>query len=389
MEDELNKRTESETDQTSITISQLSNPAGGDNIRIMEDITVDWTPSFDYKTLAAQEIEEYSNIEVTKDLREGGKHAQKAWDYWFRYLSVNVWKTSLNAEVVSFCNSIKNPRILSLGCGYGGHELAIARELKKPFQIIAVDLNGNLFSKAIQEAKKDDFDICFKALDLNFVHIVENSYDLIFAHASLHHLLNLEHVFLQIYKGLKENGRFVVQDVIGKTQVLFWKENVDCAIDIVSQMPERYKAGISDKEPIIAPYVEPSVQKGMEGIRQEEIPGLLELFFTPIKYFPFGAVMRLICTNPQLGKHFDPDKDEDRTYLEKIFQTDIELVKEGKLRPTEMLGVYIKRPRIDTDQIFLRAKSKLDEILQKKGESSPIKEDPDNEDAIFSVEIQE
>ena len=335
-----------------------------------KDIAVDWTPAFDYQTLTAEEIEEYSNIEVTEDLREGGIHAQKAWDYWFKYLSTNIWKTSLSAEIVSFCNTIDHPRILSLGCGYGGVELGIARQLNKPFQITAVDLNGQLFTRAGQEAKANGFDICFMALDLNYVKIHENSFDLIFAHASLHHLLNLEHVFLQIHRGLSENGRLIVQDIIGKTQVLFWKDNVDRAIEIVRQMPARYKAGIPDKQAIIAPYVEPATQKGMEGIRQEEIPALLESFFTPVKVFPYGAFMRLICTHPELGKRLDPDRPADRKYMERIFKIDLQLIAQDKLRPTEMLGVYRKRSAIDINEINSRANMRLGELLVRQGKAS-------------------
>ena len=337
-----------------------------------KDIAVDWTPAFDYQTLTFEEIKEYSNIEVTEDLREGGIHAQKAWEYWFKYLSTNIWKTSLSAEIVSFSNTIDNPRILSLGCGYGGVELGIARQLNKPFQITAVDLNGELFTRARQEAKANGFDIRFMALDLNYVKIHENSFDLIFAHASLHHLLNLEHVFLQIHRGLRENKRLIVQDIIGKTQVLFWKDNVDRAIEIVRQMPARYKAGISDKRAIISPYVEPATQKGMEGIRQEEIPALLESFFTPVKVFPYGAFMRLICTHPELGKRLDPDKPPDRKYLEKIFKIDLQLIAQDKLRPTEMLGVYEKGTEVDIHKIQAQAQLRLGKLLVQQGKGNRV-----------------
>ena len=314
-------------------------------------VATDWTGSFDYRKLKEEEIEEYSNIEVTEDLHEGGIHAQKAWAYWFQYLAREQWKTSLSGEILSFCNTIANPRILSLGCGYGGIELEIASSLKKPYEIIAVDLNCSIFNRAREEAATKGFNIRFLSVDLNFVGIRENAFDLVFAHASLHHLLNLEHVFRQIYSGLRENGRLIVQDIIGKTQVLFWKENVDFAIDLVRNMPRQYKPDSLDEQAIIPPYVEPSIQKGMEGIRQEEIESQINKYFAPIKMFKYGSFIRLICTHPELGKRICPSKEADREYLETLFRLDLQQIEENKLRPTEMLAVFEKRASIDVNKI--------------------------------------
>jgi len=324
-----------------------------------QQVAIDWTDSFDYQKLKKEEIETYSSIEVTEDLYEGGIHAQKAWAYWFQYLVRDIWKTSLAEEIVSFCNTVASPRILSLGCGYGGVELGIAPSLKKPYEIIAVDLNGSIFNRAEEEARTKGFNIRFLSLDLNFVGIREGAFDLVFAHASLHHLLNLEHVFSQIYRGLRENGRLIVQDIIGKTQVLFWKENVDFAIDLVRNMPPRYKPDSLGEQSIIPPYVEPAIQKGMEGIRQEEIESQINKYFAPIKMLKYGSFIRLICTHPELGKRIGPSNDADREYLETLFRLDLQQIEENKLRPTEMLAVFEKRASVDVNKINLEGHTNL------------------------------
>ena len=105
-------------------------------VSITKEVEIDRTTIYDYSKLVKEEIEEYSNIEVTDNLREGGVHAQKAWGYWFQYLSEQVWKTSLNAEIIQFCRGIDNPQILSLGCGYGGVELCIAKSLYRPIKCL-------------------------------------------------------------------------------------------------------------------------------------------------------------------------------------------------------------------------------------------------------------
>jgi len=331
-----------------------------------KEVEIDWTAISDYSKLVEEEIKHYSNIKVTDSLTEGGVFAQKAWKFWFQYLSEQVWKTSLHAEVINFCSGIDNPRILSLGCGYGGHELRIAKSLKSAYQVIAVDLNPGILAKASAEAEAEKLNIRFLPLDLNYVETKEKSFDLIVAHASLHHLLNLEHVFSQIHRGLKDGGRLIVLDIIGKTQVLFWKENVDFAIDLVDKMPTKYSAGIS-----LPPYSEPSIQLGMEGIRQEEIEPLLSSYLTPIKMFKYGSFMRMICTHPDLGKRFDPDIEADRQYLQSLFEMDVRQVGEGKLSPTEMLAVYEKKDSANFDAINAEARERVNAFLKNRSRLKP------------------
>lgn len=329
-----------------------------DVVSTMQEGEIDWTRLSDYSRLVAEEIQEYSNIEVTEDLREGGVHAQKAWAFWFQYLSEEVWKTSMHVEISRFCAGVENAKILSLGCGYGGVEIAFAQSLRPGYHVTAVDINPGILAKARIEAESKGLNIRFVPLDVNFVEIKENSFDLIVAHASLHHLLNLEHVFSQIHRGLKDHGRLIVLDIIGKTQVLFWKQNVDFAIDLIQAMPPKYGLGIE-----LARYSEPAIQIGMEGIRQEEIESLLNNYFTPLKMFKYGAFMRLICTHPELGKRFDPDIEEDREYLRYIFDLDRRQVENGRLRPTEMLAVYEKKSSVNFDLLNIEAHARINAFL--------------------------
>ena len=336
-------------------------------VSVMEEVRIDWTPAFNYKKLTEQEVDEFSNIEVTKDLLLGGVHAQKSWGYWYRYLAEQVWKTNLCKEIVEFCNSIENPKILSLGCGFGGMELEIAALLKKPYDIVAVDINKNIFAQAIKKTRKDDLHIQFIPLDLNFIKIRQDSFDAIFAHASLHHVLNLEHLLYQIYRGVKRHGRFIMLDMIGKNQALFWKENVDFARYIVRTMPAQYTRKISDRENIIAPYSEPSDQKGMEGIRQEEIERQIYNYFDPLKVFKYNSFIRMICTHPVIGKRIDPDKQQDRKYLEKLFSLDLQQIEDRNLRATEMFGVFTKKELMSIDSINAEAHSYLGAHYARQG----------------------
>ncbi len=322
-------------------------------VTTVDEVQRDFTKSADYRRLVEDEIQHYSGIEVTENLTEGGVHDSKAWTFNFHYLYRHSFRTNPYEQVALIANQRKNPRILSIGCGYGGHELQIAQLLHQPYDLIALDLNPSIFREAERRAAAQGLSVRFKCVDLNFLEIQPASFDVIYAIASIHHVLNLEHFFATIHRGLKADGRLVMLDIIGQRQVLHWKENVEFAAEVVRGMPRRYRASAKplwkqwvhgfDPYTIISRYVEPSEQVGMEGIRQEEIEPLLGHWFAGERVFHYNAFMRLICTNPYLGKRLDPAIDQDRLYLEDLIRLDQAQVHSGKLRPTELFGVFARR----------------------------------------------
>ena len=315
------------------------------SVSTTHDVALDWTKCFAYEALISEEIEHYSEIEVTQDLKEGGLQANHAWERYFQYLTA-LWQTNLSAEIANAARRFQSPRILSLGCGYGGMELDAARHLAPPYELHAIDINERLFSGARTMAERDGLNVTFQALDLNFIELEENSFDVIFAHSSLHHLLNFEHIFQQVYKALSDSGRFIVLDIIGKTQVLFWPENVDFAARLVAEMPEPYRPGLAaDPKALFPAYTDGALQEGMEGIRQEEMEQQIEYLFHPLEKFKYNAFVRLICTHGGIAPNFDVSRAEDLAALESLYRLDQQEIAAGRLRATEMFAVYEKKPR--------------------------------------------
>ena len=78
-------------------------------------------------------------------------------------------------------------------------------------------------------------------------------------------------------------------------------------------------------------------------------------WFTPIKLFRYNAYMRMICTNHYLGTRLDPDKAKDRRYIEKLIRLELEQIESGKLRPTEIFGVFKKNALEGGDQKRLKS----------------------------------
>jgi len=297
----------------------------------------DLTKTLDYAQLIAEEKAHFSDIVVTEDLKEGGAHANKSWEYYHQRVG-NVIAKSDCADVAAYlCGiapAVNRPlEILSLASGYCGHEIEFARRMTRPYKLTCTELNEDIFEKARAVAKTEGLAMNFETADLNFIVIEPKRYDLIFANAAIHHVINLEHLFEQIVGGLSPTGIFHLVEVVGKNRKLIWDENERYANALLDLIPDKLTRGIR------VSVAEEAV--GMEGIRQEDILPLLRKHFTAIFEHRHGAFMRIICTvYPELGLALDPQKSESRRYLDFLIDSDDCCVRYGILRPLEIWGVY-------------------------------------------------
>ncbi len=61
-------------------------------------------------------------------------------------------------------------------------------------------------------------------IDLNFVELPADAYDLVVARSTMHHILNLEHLAYQTNRSLTADGYFFMQDVVCESRFQFSKE---------------------------------------------------------------------------------------------------------------------------------------------------------------------
>ena len=296
----------------------------------------DLTRTFDYAQLIAEERAHFSNIVVTADLKEGGVHANKAWDYYWQRVGQVIEKSGFANLAAYLCGTfpgLDRPlEILSLASGYCGHEIDFARRMTRPYKVTCTELDGAIFEKARAVAKTEGLAMNFETVDLNFITIAPKRYDLIFAHAAIHHVINLEHLFEQIMGGLSPTGILFVAEVVGKNRKLIWDENERYANALLDLIPERVTRGIR--------IAIPDELGGMEGVRQEDILPLLHKHFSAVFEHRHGAFIRFICTHAELGPAFDPQNSETRRYLDFLIDSDDCCVRHGILRPLEIWGVY-------------------------------------------------
>lgn len=307
------------------------------NKEATEDAIIDHTKSFDYDRLIAEEKKHYSQIEITEQLTEGGKHANSAWEYYWQQVSEEISRRAgrygnLVKYIEDFVPSKRKIRILSLGSGYCGHELMIAEQFTRDYEIKCVDINEDLFHQARQQAEMKGLNVTFEVADLNFIQILPQRYDMIFAHAVLHHIINLEQLFIQIAQGLDCAGVFHLVEVTGENRRLLWPENQEFVNGLLDLFPQEMVG-----QHRIQVFAE---DEGMEGVRQEEILPLLKKRFFVLFEHLHGAFMRYVCLDQHLAPLFDPTKPQAKKYLDFLIDCDQSCVRHGLLHPLEIWGIY-------------------------------------------------
>lgn len=107
--------------------------------------------------------------------------------------------------------SVKDFRILDLGCGSGWFARWAADQGAK--SIDALDISTNMISKAkaLNEGNEEyEGKINYRIMDLDIVPLdVQGPYDMVFSSLTLHYLSNLEQIVQQVHAELKPGGSFV------------------------------------------------------------------------------------------------------------------------------------------------------------------------------------
>ena len=247
-------------------------------------------------------------------------------------------------HVLSRLRAREGVRMLSLGSGPGGLELQFAREARSA-KIVCIDLNAGLLEKGCAQAASEGLDVEFRQGDLNTILLPPENFDLVFCHASLHHLLELEHIFQQIKRTLKPRGELIVIDVITRHGYRMWPETRKVIDKIWKTLPAAYRVNhtsyhvkMIDEKIVDAD----SRRSNMECIRSEDILPLLEAGFETSAYVPYYSLCRRLF-DTMYGPNYDLDRALDQAILDWLWALDCYYLGTGILRPETFFGIY--RPK--------------------------------------------
>ncbi len=238
-------------------------------------------------------------------------------------------------------------RIASIGSGNSDLEVRLASRLVAAghdhFIFECLDINPAMHERgrALALAAGLEKHLSFVQADFNAWAPGPDTYQAIIANQSLHHVVELEALFTSIKKGLKDDGLFLVSDMIGRNGHMRWPEALLVVKQFWAELPERYKFN-HHMNRIEKKFVNHNCARwGFEGIRAQDIlPLLLDCFHFEF-FLPYGNVI-FPFVDRGFGHNFDANAEWDRNFIDRVHLADEEGLLSSRLKPTSMLAVLSK-----------------------------------------------
>ena len=240
------------------------------------------------------------------------------------------------------------PVFLSLGAGNCDTEVRTAQLLRNvgltDFVIECLELNPQMIERGKDLAAQSGVNANIVFVQDDFNRWKPNKqYAAIFAYQSLHHVLELEHLFAEVKRGLHPAGFFVTSDMIGRNGHQRWPEAMDALKPFWNELPFEYRRNRSLKR-----YEEEYVNhdcstEGFEGIRAQDILPLLLRNFDFHMFIAFGNIID-VFVDRSFGPNFEVDGEWDRAFIDRVHLFDEQAILDGVLTPTHMFAVMTPVP---------------------------------------------
>jgi len=238
-------------------------------------------------------------------------------------------------------------RIISLGAGECVHEISLIKKLlemgETDFVIEGLELSPLRSERAQANARKEGVQqfLEINESDLNRW-VPSRRYSTVIAKDTLHHVVELEHLFDSIHEALEDEGIFVTTDMIGRNGHMRWPEALEIIQEIWKFIPDHYKTNHQLKR-VEHEYVNWDCSKtGFEGIRAQDIlPLLLERF--SFKTFLGFANLPDIFIERGFGHNLSIDNPRDIGFIDFLEQLNTLLIDLGYLKPTMMYASMTRR----------------------------------------------
>jgi SAM-dependent methyltransferase len=331
------------------------------------------TEALNYATRVKQQVAQYTECEdmhaMLSDINDywKKKHHSKRFrkvtgtqnhiDFYARHLYAAT-------EASGFC------RIVSIGSGDGALEVQVAQKLETlgmndyEFHLVEMSPYQNARAKKNVEHQKLKGRVITVEADLNNW-VPAQSYSGAMAHHSLHHVLELEHLFNQIYNALDDNGRFVTFDIIGRNGHQRWPETYSVINALWHFLPEKKRYHTILKWTSENYRDHDCSTQGFEGIRAQDIlPELIKKFHFDT-FFAWGGLTD-VFTGRSYGGNFDPNTEEDRAFIDLVEELNEVLIENGAIKPTCLCASMLKHVSAEpklylnrTPEIMLRDPQKI------------------------------
>ena len=305
----------------------------------------------EYRQRVAAEKATYHDVEVVHDL-------PPIFHYWSnKYLVPKLAPFGFNNPdeffVAQLLESWSSPssgpkRFISIGAGNCDTEVRIARRLvdlgHRDFTIECLDLNPAMLDRGREEAARAEVAGQVVPVEGDFNRWKPSGkYDVVMASQSLHHVLELEHLFDSVAGAIAPEGRFAIHDMIGRNGHMRWPESKEVVDRFWTEMPQdhRYNRQLRRHEERFEDW-DCSVS-GFEGIRAQDILPLLVQRFSFELFIGFSNAVDPFVDR-SFGPSFDVNDPADIGFIDRVEAADEALIRAGTLKPTHMMAVVTCSP---------------------------------------------
>jgi SAM-dependent methyltransferase len=237
---------------------------------------------------------------------------------------------------------------LSLGSGNCDVEIRMALLLRErgmtDFVIECLELSPQMLLRGAESAKAAGVgaNLAFVEGDFNRWRAARQ-YATIAAHQSLHHVLELEHLFAEVKRGLHPAGYFVTDDMIGRNGHQRWPEALEAMQSFWYELPLKYRWNCMLKR-FEEEYANFDCSlEGFEGIRAQDILPLLVRQFDFELFIAFGNIIDAFIDR-SFGWNFKLDGEWDRAFIDRVHAFDEQAILGGSLSPTHVFAVMTPAP---------------------------------------------
>jgi tRNA (mo5U34)-methyltransferase len=236
-----------------------------------------------------------------------------------------------------FMGALPKPRrALSLGCGTGIIERAV-RERDVCQRIDGLDVAEGAIERASALAAESGLTgLEYRVADLNRDELPPDAYDVVYAHAILHHIFALEHVLDQVRRTLRPGGLLVLYEYVGPAQMQFPREHLELADALLRAIPRAYRRhvrpgldGTKDSAPRVS-IADMNATDPSEAIRASEILTLAASRFEIRHVRSIGGTLLMLILN-EIAANFRDDDPEAQAIVASLVYLENVLIDSGVL----------------------------------------------------------
>jgi SAM-dependent methyltransferase len=235
------------------------------------------------------------------------------------------------------------PTLLSIGSGNCDTEVRLALGLRSVgltnFTIECIDLNARMLARGRELAQSAGLVGQFRFVEADFNRLnLSRRYDCVVANQSLHHVVELEHLFGQVSTALLPHGRFLVSDMIGRNGHMRWPEALVLVEELWASLPEsrKYNHQLRRLEREFVNWDNSGV--GFEGVRAQDVLPCMARCFKFELFVGYGNVIDIFIDR-SFGPNFDAEDPADRAFIDKVHAIDEAAIHAGTLTPTHAVIV--------------------------------------------------